>query len=249
MLSLDTLKAIVIEAETRVRAHAGLGQYEAAEATYDTLLHLLHTLLASDTSARAGWRRVALLITDQRLRLALDALADSRFSQLAIRAGALTSLPDLPIIRDPRDIAATLAAAIQAGAPRYNTGNIRDCATIYWTTLQTLVFTPLMDGVTGHERALARLLALASAEPPLAALDATGVDRFAWELRHCFDGALDALDLTDSNPMRILPGGSGFPAISIAPPNAATLPDPDPDPSLPNPNSILGRKVRQRLAH
>jgi hypothetical protein len=88
------------------------------------------------------------------------------------------------------DLHEAIANAISVGAPRYNAGDIAGCCTMYWATIQAMIFAPVRRGFAGYARAMAQLKAVAETEPPPAPLDSRGVDMFAWDLRHAFDAAL-----------------------------------------------------------
>jgi hypothetical protein len=186
---LAALKAAVFVASERARDLAARGRMESAEVAYHTLLVTLHALLHGEESLR-GWQRVAALLADLDTRLPLDALAASHTGELQIRVQAMLDLPDLTALAGMDGIHDTIAAAITVGAPRYNAGDIIGCCTAYWATLHTILAAPAARGFPGHARALAQLRPVAEAEIPPLPLDAGGVDRYAWVLRHAFDATL-----------------------------------------------------------
>lgn len=79
---------------------------------------------------------------------------------------------------DIRAISSAIVAAINQGAPIYNTGNIAECARLYRETAKKI----LNDGATGFP-----------AERLREALEFTEgtADEQAWALRHAFDAILD----------------------------------------------------------
>jgi hypothetical protein len=186
---LAALKGAVLAAGETARDLAARGRTESAEIAYHTLLITLHALLHGEESLR-GWQRVAALLADLDTRLPLDALAASRAGELQIRAQAMLDLPDLTTLAGMDGIHDTIAAAITVGAPRYNAGDIAGCCIIYWATLHTILAAPATRGFPGHARALAQLRPVAEAEMPPLPLDAGGIDRYAWVLRHAFDVTL-----------------------------------------------------------
>lgn len=220
MLALETLKAIVIEADVRARRYGADGRMEATLVTYETALRLLYTLLATEQGARRGWAAVAQRLTDQRQRLAIDALAASPLGIYESRATALFSLPPLQSVRTLRDVRGTITDAIAHGAPAYNDGNVRGCGILYWTTLQTLLAAPTETTLLGYARIRARLRPLGEAEPPASSLDDRGIDDFAWSLRRCFDAILDERGV-ESQPKAVVAAPRG---VFISP-NAPTEAD------------------------
>lgn len=186
---LAALKGAVLAAGETARDLAARGRIESAEVAYHTLLVTLHELVRGEETSR-GWQRVAALLADLDTRQPLDALAASRASELRIRGQAMLDLPDLIALASMDDIHDTIAAAIAVGAPRYNSADIAGCCIIYWVTLHTILAAPATRGFPGHARALAQLRPVAEAEMPPLPLDAGGIDRYAWVLRHAFDATL-----------------------------------------------------------
>lgn len=186
-VQIAALKAAVVEIDARARLLLASQDLNAAEASYDTLLITINTLLDAESSSLHGWQRAAQIITDTRARLQIDALAPSRIEELQTRIATLLDLPDLTSVSNQSDINHVIAAAINVGAPRYNDGDIWGCCTIYWGTMQSLIHAPASRGFAGYARAINVFRAAIEAKPSPFPLDAAGVDEFAWELRQAFD--------------------------------------------------------------
>jgi hypothetical protein len=189
-ITLATVQGAVGEASARAEALQRGARLDAVEATYDTLLLVLGTLLAAETESPRGWQRPAVLLCAVRHRLVMDALASSRLTGLQIRAATLLDLPEVLVLGSLAEIQDALRAAITVGAPRYNAGNVRGCCTVYWATAQTLLAATAIRGFSGYARAMALLRAASESAIPGAALDEQGVDDLAWALRRAFDDTL-----------------------------------------------------------
>ncbi len=189
-VQIAALKAAVVEIDARARLLLANRQLSAAEASYDTLLITINTLLDAESASLHGWQRAAQIITDTRTRLQIDALAPSRIEELQTRLATLLDLPDLTSVSSQTDINQVIAAAINVGMPRYNNGDIWGCCTLYWSTMQALIHAPASRGFAGYGRAINLFRAAAEAKPAPFPLDAAGVDGFVWTLRHAFDEAI-----------------------------------------------------------
>ena len=190
-MRIKALKAAIAEVSARAARLETEGQSGRAEEVYATLLQVLNALFANSEEQGHGWARVVLPLTDLSRRLALDALAPQRLGQLQARADTLFDLPDITQIGSLSDVHEAIAAAIGVGAPRYNSGDIRGCCTMYWAVGQTLLAAQAVRGFPGYARALAPIRQVHETEPPLRPLDPAGVDAYAWTLRHAFDAALN----------------------------------------------------------
>lgn len=186
---LAGLKAAVMDCGTYAAGLQAEGRLDAVEGLYTALHFTTRHLLSAEGTPR-GWQRAALLASDLRTRQTLDALAPGRLGELQLRAAALLELPAIVTVESFEQIIATIAHAINTGAPRYNAGDIRGCCVVYWATIQTLVAAPATRGFPNYARALGQLRAVADLEPPLYPLDPTGVDDYAWALRQAFDAVL-----------------------------------------------------------
>jgi hypothetical protein len=189
-IEIAALKAAVVEADARARVWLSEGRLDAVEGGYETLLATLNALLGADEERLRGWQRAALVLTDLRRRLTVDALAAGRGPELQMRTSALLDLPDLLSVASIGDIHDTLGAAINIGAPRYNSGDVRGCSRLYWVTIQSVLSAPATRGFAGHARAQGVLRAVVEGEVPSLPLDAAGMDALAWSLRHAMDTTL-----------------------------------------------------------
>lgn len=186
---LAAVKAAVADCGTYAAGLQAEGRLDAIEGLYTALLLTVrHLLYAAGTPH--GWQRAALLAADLRVRQTLDALAPTRLNELELRAEVLLDLPAVVAVESFEQIAAIIADAINAGAPRYNAGDIHGCCAVYWGAIQTLVAAPATRGFPNYARALGQLRAVADLEAPPYLLDDAGVDEYAWALRHAFDAVL-----------------------------------------------------------
>lgn len=189
-VQIAALKAAVVEIDARARLLQTNQQLAAAEASYDTLLITINTLLDAESDSLHGWQRAAQIITDTRTRLQIDALAPSRIEELQTRIATLLDLPDLTSVSSQADITQVIAAAINVGAPRYNAGDLWGCCTIYWGTMQSLIHAPATRGFAGYARVINVLRSAIEIQPSPFPLDTVDVDDFAWVLRSAFDDAV-----------------------------------------------------------
>src|SRR5437879_4649933 len=111
-VQIAALKAAVIEIDARARLLQTNQQLTAAEASYDTLLITINTLLDVESDSLYGWQHTAQTITDTRTRLQIDALAPSRIEELQMRIATLLDLPDLTSVSSQTDLAQAIAPAI-----------------------------------------------------------------------------------------------------------------------------------------
>lgn len=153
-------------------------------------LNSLHALLLADDEQVQGWRRAALLLSDLNHALLLDTLGASQLHQCELRFAALRDLPEINAVNSLDDIHSLISGAISIGAPRYNSGDIVGCCTIYWATMMTLVSAPVFRGFPGYARAIASLREIVDQEPPPLPIIGQGVDEFAWQLRRTLDAVL-----------------------------------------------------------
>lgn len=186
---LAAVKAAVLDCGTYAAGLQAEGRLDAIEGLYTALLLTVRHLLFAEDAPR-GWQRAALLAADLRTRQTLDALAPNRLGELELRAATLLDLPGIVTVDSFEKITEVVANAINAGAPRYNAGDILGCCVVYWGTIQTLVAAPATRGFPNYARAMGQLRAVADLEPPPYLLDAAGVDEYAWALRRAFDAVL-----------------------------------------------------------
>ena len=97
-IEIAALKAATVEADSRAKLWQAQGRHDVAEAIYETLLLTLNALLGAEEAQLRGWQRAALLITDPRARLAVDALGVARLDELQMRVSTLLDLPDASVI-------------------------------------------------------------------------------------------------------------------------------------------------------
>jgi hypothetical protein len=187
---LVSAQTAATEALTRARALLDMGEVAGAEMVFETLLATLDLTLGEDGEALPASERTLLMITGASRRLPIDALHPARLDQLALRVAAITDIPELTTLGSMDEMRRVISAAIAAGAPRYNAGDIRGCCRIYWATMHTLVVAPAFRGFPGYERALGPLQNVIDRPAPMVALDAASIDDYAWTLRRAFDAAL-----------------------------------------------------------
>lgn len=189
-LQIAALKTAVLDIGDRARAYLAQNRLDAAECSYEALLHTLTTLLRPEAETAKGWQRAALTLADVERRIGLDTLAPSRMRALQLRSAALLDLPDVLTVATIGDVQHTLTAAINVGAPRYNTGDVRGCCVVYWSTALALQAATALRGFPGYARIQGQLRAITDADVSPLPLDTRGVDDLAWALRRAFDAIL-----------------------------------------------------------
>ena len=163
---------------------------QTATGIYLTALQSLHALLQADDEQLQGWWRAALFLSDPNHALLIDTLGASPLEQCQLRLATLRDLPQIDAIYSLEDIHTIVTGAVRIGAPRYNSGDVVGCCTIYWATMMTLVSAPVFRGFPGHARAMAPLREIVEQEPPPLPIIGQGVDDFAWQLRRALDAVL-----------------------------------------------------------
>jgi hypothetical protein len=98
-------------------------------------------------------------------------------------------LPEVTGFGALQDIYALIGAAINMGAPRYNSGDVRGCAALYWMAAHLIAEAPATRGIPGYARAIAQVKPIMEIEPPVGPFTPAAIDAFAWELRHALDSA------------------------------------------------------------
>ncbi len=165
----------------------GLGTSPNARiAVYEVALVSLRLALAESEQPRS-WERVALTLADLRDRLPVDALDTIAVEQAWRRLALLADLPEVTGFASYQDIVALISETINVGAPRYNSGDIRGCAALYWMTVRLIYETPATRGFPGYARLQGHLKTLAEAEAHTGTMSHAEVDAWAWELRHALD--------------------------------------------------------------
>lgn len=125
--------------------------------------------------------------------LPIDALVSPMWSQASVRVEAALFLPTLGEILRLADVEMTITDAIRIGAPIYNDGDSRGCATCYWAAAFCLVLAPAPRGIPGLTRALKPLRAVVEENIPSVGDDPRAIDDFAWHMRHALDATLTAI--------------------------------------------------------
>ena len=191
-MRLNTVKQIVLDTDARARAldlkdiRDYSGRVETLAAIYETALATLR-LAISDDETQPAWERVVALLSDTRQRLMLDALDTAPLEHLRRRVACIAELPEVVGVASMQDIVTLIGAAVNIGAPRYNSGDVRGCAALYWTTIHLIAETPAIRGFAGYVRATAQLKPIIDMEPPVGPFTPAATDAFAWELRHALD--------------------------------------------------------------
>lgn len=180
----STLRQIITEADTHARALSV--SPETRLAIYEVGLSSLHLALAESEQPRA-WERVALMLTNRRTRLPVDALDASATEQARRRLALLAELPEITGFASYQEIVDAVGGAISVGAPRYNSGDIRGCAALYWMVIRLMCETPATRGFPGYARLQGHLKSLADAKPHAGTMSHAEADAWAWELRHALD--------------------------------------------------------------
>jgi hypothetical protein len=86
-----------------------------------------------------------------------------------------------------QDIYTLIEHTINIGAPRYNSGDVRGCAALYWTTITLIAETPATRGFNGYAKAMAQVKPITELDVPAGPFTPAAIDAFAWELRHALD--------------------------------------------------------------
>jgi hypothetical protein len=185
-MRLSTVKQIILDTDTRARALDMSGRPEALAPVYETALAALR-LAGADDDPQPSWERVVMTLCDTRHRLIVDALDPTPLEQLRRRLACIADLPEVTGFSSQQDLYTLIGSVIGIGAPRYNGGDVRGCAALYWTTVSLIAETPALRGFPGYARAVAQLKPIIDLEVPAGPFTAAAVDAFAWELRHALD--------------------------------------------------------------
>lgn len=180
------VKQIIRDADERARTLRRGGQPEAQMPVYETALAAIR-LVAADDDLQPAWERLVMMLCDTQKRLVIDALDVTPLEQIRRRLLCIDDIPEVTGFGSLQDIHALIAAAINVGAPRYNSGDIRGCAALYWTTARLITDAPAMRGIPGYARAIAQIKPVIDIEPPAGPFTPAAIDAFAWELRHALD--------------------------------------------------------------
>ncbi len=185
-MRLTTVKQIILDADARARALDMNGQPEAVAPLFEETLAALR-LACGDDDPQPSWERVVMTLCDLRRRFIIDALDAAPLEQMRRRLACITDLPEVTGFGDVHDLHALIGNIINIGAPRYNSGDVRGCAALYWTTAYLIVETPAIRGFSGYAKAVAQLRSIIDQEVPSGALTPAAADAFAWELRYALD--------------------------------------------------------------
>ena len=183
----STLRQIAIDANTFARALSAAP--DAQLAAYGFALTTIRLVMEGEDQPRA-WERVALTLADLRMRLPVDALDALPVEQARRRLALLAETPNIAGFDSYQDVVDLIGEAIRVGAPRYNSGDIRGCAALYWLMVRLICETPATRGFPGYARLQGQLKPLADAEARAGTMSHAEVDAWAWELRHALDATL-----------------------------------------------------------
>lgn len=184
-MRLITMKQFILDTNARARALDKSGRPEAVAPVYETTLTALR-LATSDDDPQPAWERVVATLTNTR-RLLIDALDQMPVDQMRRRLTCIENLPEVSGFTALEDIYALIGATINVGAPRYNNGDVRGCAALYWTTLNLIADTPATRGFPGFAKAVAQSRTALDLEIPVGPFTPAAIDAFAWELRSALD--------------------------------------------------------------
>lgn len=165
------------------------GNIQEAELIDETAIQVLSPLVKALTGD-GGWLRAVQLLLDTAAPTLIDSLQSPVWPLVSVRLTALLLIPNITLLSSLEDIAEAIRAAIRAGAPIYNAGDPRSCATTYWTMALTLVKAPRAAGIVGLSRAIRPLEQALATSLPRIGDDAHAIEDFAWWMRHSLDAAL-----------------------------------------------------------
>lgn len=185
-MRLTTAKQIALDAEMRARSFDMSGLLDAEAAVYETALAAVR-LVSADDDPQLAWERIIAMLCDTRHRLVIDALESTPIEQARRRLLCIADMPEVTGFGSLQDVYALIGASINAGAPRYNAGDVRGCAALYWTTAHLIVEAPATRGIPGYARAIAQMKPITEREAPAGPFTPAAIDAFAWELRHALD--------------------------------------------------------------
>lgn len=185
-MRLTTTKQLILETDALARMLDQSGRMDALAPVYETALTALRLAMADD-EPQPAWERVALTVADTRQRLIIDALDQTPLDQLRRRLECIAELPEMIGFSAIEDIYALISAAINLGAPRYNRGDVRGCAALYWMTIKLIAETPAVRGFPGYAKTAAQVRPILELAVPDGPFTPAATDAFAWELRHALD--------------------------------------------------------------
>lgn len=180
----SSLRPLIAESSTRARAFVAIA--EARQAIFEMTLSCLRQAFA-DLEQSVAWQRVALTLADQRTPSPVDGLDASGLDRAQRRLALLGELPEVVAFAAPDDLTGLIANAINIGAPRYNSGDVRACGALYWMVVRLICETPTVRGIPGYARLQGQLKPLADAGASGALMTSAEVDAWAWGLRRALD--------------------------------------------------------------
>ena len=171
-------------------------QQRAAEIErIDTTIVQVISAMQARLGTGKGWFPALRLLLDPIAPLAIDMLQSPLWPLVSMRVEGIIFMPEIAEVATVDGIRQAIEAAIDLGAPAYNSGDMRTCAMQYWITAFTLAHAPvdLTSGPVGP-RAMIRILQplrQATTERPVAiGNDLRAIGDFAWLLRHSFNASL-----------------------------------------------------------
>ena len=189
LADLATIQSAAREAHARANNLRNQGMFRDAEQIDITALQTLRPLVQA-IAGKSGWLGTARLMIDSTRLTQIDTLQSATWPLAAVRLSVLLAIPNVTTIVSLEQIAKTIRAAVLRGAPTYNAGDPRGCATIYWATGLTLAEAPLAQGIVGLPRAIKPIKQALETALPSIGDDAHAIEDFAWWMRHSLDGAL-----------------------------------------------------------
>ncbi|HEX9036258.1 MAG TPA: hypothetical protein VF808_04645 [Ktedonobacterales bacterium] len=180
----SSLRPLIAETDAQARAFSTIP--EARLAIFETALACLRRAFEDEEQPRA-WERVAHLLADLRASAPIDALDASPLDRARRRLALLTELPEATGFASLQEVVDLISDAINRGAPRYNSGDVRGCAALYWTTIRVICETPATRGVPGYARLQGQLRTFAETVSFADTMSPAETDAWAWELRHALD--------------------------------------------------------------
>jgi hypothetical protein len=188
MLQHTVLVSAIREPFERARRLRALHGARDALLIEETLLQSFSPLIGALSSDVASGRALCSLF-DLITPLPLDALAWDDYPLVTVRLSGAVMVPDLVTLDSLEQIRQAIDAAIAIGAPTYNNGDARACATLYWVTALTLTQAPTARGFAGQMRALKPLRQAVEEPLPFIGRDVQGINDFAWRMRQALDAA------------------------------------------------------------
>ncbi len=192
MLELVQVFASLREVHKDASVARRQGNLRQAEDIDKTLLRVAFPLLLT-FDMEDGQVRASCLLAQLAQPQPIDVLVSPTWSLATIRIETLLFLPMVAQITTLDQVESAITEAIQFGAPAYNDGDVRGCATCYWATAFGLLQAPTPRGVAGLARVLRPLRSPVEETGPSLGDDARAIDDFAWRMRQALDASLAAI--------------------------------------------------------